>query len=297
MLAWLASLAAQLGVDLDDAASRYADGCPRCGATPCSCPTPDVPAARNRRAPAGPYGPGGALRSCGQASAEDVEPVGQRCPAEQGAQQHRRVGERREHGHGDGGGGRRHRRWLAGRQLQVDGVGAQLDRPGGEVVVEAQRPKGVTTTRSSAAPATTAIARSTRAATSGTGRGGRGRRCGRGRPHPRGCWASPSPRGSRRRRRAAACRDRRPRRGTSRSCRTTPGRRGPPVLRVVHTPSAPGASHWSAPTARTASRNACAAAPNAARTSDCSGPWSITSASLSCCRNVARIGRPPSLAW
>ena len=37
VLAWLASLAAQLGVDLDDAASRYADGCPRCGATPCSC--------------------------------------------------------------------------------------------------------------------------------------------------------------------------------------------------------------------------------------------------------------------
>ena len=31
VLAWLASLAAQLGVDLDDAASRYADGCPRCG--------------------------------------------------------------------------------------------------------------------------------------------------------------------------------------------------------------------------------------------------------------------------
>ena len=37
---------------------------------------------------------------------------------------------------------RRHRRWLAGRQLQVDGVGAQLDRPGGEVVVEAQRAEG-----------------------------------------------------------------------------------------------------------------------------------------------------------
>ena len=40
VLAWLASLAAQLGVDLDDAASRYADGCPRCGTTPCSCPDP-----------------------------------------------------------------------------------------------------------------------------------------------------------------------------------------------------------------------------------------------------------------
>ncbi|HEX6419043.1 MAG TPA: MazG nucleotide pyrophosphohydrolase domain-containing protein [Acidimicrobiales bacterium] len=38
VLAWLASLAAQLGVDLDDAAGRYAHGCPRCGARPCACP-------------------------------------------------------------------------------------------------------------------------------------------------------------------------------------------------------------------------------------------------------------------
>ena len=37
VLAWLASLAAQAGVDLDEAVSRYADGCPRCGATPCDC--------------------------------------------------------------------------------------------------------------------------------------------------------------------------------------------------------------------------------------------------------------------
>ncbi|HEU5305876.1 MAG TPA: MazG nucleotide pyrophosphohydrolase domain-containing protein [Acidimicrobiia bacterium] len=38
VLAWLASLANQLGLSLDDAVARYADGCPRCGATPCACP-------------------------------------------------------------------------------------------------------------------------------------------------------------------------------------------------------------------------------------------------------------------
>ncbi len=37
MLAWLASLAVQSGVDLDAAAARYAAGCPRCGASPCRC--------------------------------------------------------------------------------------------------------------------------------------------------------------------------------------------------------------------------------------------------------------------
>ncbi len=39
VLAWLASLAQQAGVDLDEAARRYADGCPRCAATPCACPS------------------------------------------------------------------------------------------------------------------------------------------------------------------------------------------------------------------------------------------------------------------
>ncbi len=38
VLAWLASLAEQLGLSLEEAAARYADGCPRCGATPCGCP-------------------------------------------------------------------------------------------------------------------------------------------------------------------------------------------------------------------------------------------------------------------
>jgi NTP pyrophosphatase (non-canonical NTP hydrolase) len=38
VLAWLASLANQLGIDLDEAVARYADGCPRCGGVPCTCP-------------------------------------------------------------------------------------------------------------------------------------------------------------------------------------------------------------------------------------------------------------------
>jgi NTP pyrophosphatase (non-canonical NTP hydrolase) len=37
VLAWLASLADQAGISLAVAAQRYADGCPRCGATPCEC--------------------------------------------------------------------------------------------------------------------------------------------------------------------------------------------------------------------------------------------------------------------
>ena len=41
--AWLASLANQLGLSLDDAVARYADGCPRCGGTPCRCPDDPPP--------------------------------------------------------------------------------------------------------------------------------------------------------------------------------------------------------------------------------------------------------------
>jgi NTP pyrophosphatase (non-canonical NTP hydrolase) len=37
VLAWLASLTDQIGLSLDDAAARYASGCPRCHTTPCSC--------------------------------------------------------------------------------------------------------------------------------------------------------------------------------------------------------------------------------------------------------------------
>jgi NTP pyrophosphatase (non-canonical NTP hydrolase) len=36
-LAWLASLANQLGLSLDDAVARYERGCPRCHASPCVC--------------------------------------------------------------------------------------------------------------------------------------------------------------------------------------------------------------------------------------------------------------------
>ena len=37
VLAWLSTLASLAGVDLEEAASRYASGCPRCGAIPCKC--------------------------------------------------------------------------------------------------------------------------------------------------------------------------------------------------------------------------------------------------------------------
>jgi NTP pyrophosphatase (non-canonical NTP hydrolase) len=37
VLAWLASLANQLGLSLDEALTRYAHGCPRCHQTPCAC--------------------------------------------------------------------------------------------------------------------------------------------------------------------------------------------------------------------------------------------------------------------
>ena len=37
VLAWLASLAEQLGLSLDDAVARYAQGCPKCASIPCRC--------------------------------------------------------------------------------------------------------------------------------------------------------------------------------------------------------------------------------------------------------------------
>jgi NTP pyrophosphatase (non-canonical NTP hydrolase) len=37
VLAWLASIANQLGVPLDEAFARYAHGCPSCGRIPCEC--------------------------------------------------------------------------------------------------------------------------------------------------------------------------------------------------------------------------------------------------------------------
>ena len=38
VLAWLASISNQLGLSMDAAAGRYADGCPKCDALPCRCP-------------------------------------------------------------------------------------------------------------------------------------------------------------------------------------------------------------------------------------------------------------------
>ena len=37
VLAWLASLANQIDVDLEEAAARFANGCPKCSETPCAC--------------------------------------------------------------------------------------------------------------------------------------------------------------------------------------------------------------------------------------------------------------------
>lgn len=37
VIAWVATLANQMGVDLTQAVQRYAHGCPRCNAIPCAC--------------------------------------------------------------------------------------------------------------------------------------------------------------------------------------------------------------------------------------------------------------------
>lgn len=38
VLAWVATLANQQGVDLTEAIQRYAAGCPKCDSIPCACP-------------------------------------------------------------------------------------------------------------------------------------------------------------------------------------------------------------------------------------------------------------------
>ncbi|HID94835.1 MAG TPA: nucleotide pyrophosphohydrolase [Candidatus Latescibacteria bacterium] len=38
VLAWLASLANLMGVGLEAGIEKYRNGCPRCGAMPCTCP-------------------------------------------------------------------------------------------------------------------------------------------------------------------------------------------------------------------------------------------------------------------
>lgn len=37
VVAWVATLANQQGIDLNDAVRRYADGCPKCASLPCAC--------------------------------------------------------------------------------------------------------------------------------------------------------------------------------------------------------------------------------------------------------------------
>ena len=37
VLAWLVSLANQIDVDIEQAAKRFASGCPHCAASPCTC--------------------------------------------------------------------------------------------------------------------------------------------------------------------------------------------------------------------------------------------------------------------
>ena len=41
VLAWLVTLADLCEVDLAEAAQRYADGCPKCSASPCACAAED----------------------------------------------------------------------------------------------------------------------------------------------------------------------------------------------------------------------------------------------------------------
>jgi len=37
VLAWLSTLASISGIDLEEAASKYSQGCPKCHKTPCTC--------------------------------------------------------------------------------------------------------------------------------------------------------------------------------------------------------------------------------------------------------------------
>jgi NTP pyrophosphatase (non-canonical NTP hydrolase) len=37
VIAWVATLANQMGIDLNEAATAYATGCPKCSAIPCDC--------------------------------------------------------------------------------------------------------------------------------------------------------------------------------------------------------------------------------------------------------------------
>jgi NTP pyrophosphatase (non-canonical NTP hydrolase) len=39
VVAWVASLANQLDLSIEEALARYKNGCPRCSFVPCACPT------------------------------------------------------------------------------------------------------------------------------------------------------------------------------------------------------------------------------------------------------------------
>lgn len=41
VLAWLCTLASITGVEMAEAAAKYANGCPKCHSLPCQCPEPD----------------------------------------------------------------------------------------------------------------------------------------------------------------------------------------------------------------------------------------------------------------
>jgi NTP pyrophosphatase (non-canonical NTP hydrolase) len=41
VIAWLTSVANLAGLSMEEAAARYAKGCPRCGQIPCACPVRD----------------------------------------------------------------------------------------------------------------------------------------------------------------------------------------------------------------------------------------------------------------
>lgn len=43
VLAWLTTLATLTGIRIEDAASKYAGGCPRCHRIPCACAEPPSP--------------------------------------------------------------------------------------------------------------------------------------------------------------------------------------------------------------------------------------------------------------
>ncbi|MFT7617739.1 MAG: NTP pyrophosphatase (non-canonical NTP hydrolase) [Planctomycetota bacterium] len=51
VFAWLSTLASMTGVDLAEAASKYAKGCPKCHATPCHCHEDNRLVQENRESP------------------------------------------------------------------------------------------------------------------------------------------------------------------------------------------------------------------------------------------------------